>query len=60
MIVSSVAFFSFYKAGEYKPVTSSITAHRLVASALGVSPQMDSTKLKEEKEKLAVAKGNVS
>lgn len=39
-----------------RPVTSSITAHRLVAGALGVSPKMEEMKLQLEKEKLEVAR----
>ena len=42
-----------------RPETTSVTAHRLVSGALGVSTKMDSEKLKEEKEKLAFAKGDV-
>ena len=42
-----------------RPETASGTAHRLVSGALGVSTKMDSEKLKEEKEKLAFAKGDV-
>ena len=43
-----------------RPVTSSITAHRLVAGALGVSPKMEEMKLQLEKEKLEVARGQIS
>ncbi len=43
-----------------RPETSSLTAHRLVAAALGMSPKLDEEKSKAEHEKLAFAKGKSS
>ena len=42
-----------------KPETTSVTAHRLVASSLGMSASIDREKLKKEKEKLEAARGEV-
>ena len=40
-----------------RPETSTLTAHRLVAGALGVSSKVDEEKANSEKAKLAAAKG---
>ena len=40
-----------------RPETSTLTAHRLVAGALGISSKVDEEKANSEKAKLAAAKG---